>query len=166
MVEGQARHVQPAMMILWTNGPLIKRYAWLGLDEDLWKGNRSSVAGMNRLTGSRPAWWYELCVVVHFCHGGTISIMVERFVTFRTDAKGRTVIPAMLREQAGIREGGDVLVGYIEEGRLVIETRAAVRRRLRSQAAATGASGVVDRLLADRRTDREREEHDRPGRRG
>ena len=46
MVEGQARHVQPAMMILWTNGPLIKRYAWLGLDEDLWKGNRSSVAGM------------------------------------------------------------------------------------------------------------------------
>jgi AbrB family looped-hinge helix DNA binding protein len=90
--------------------------------------------------------------------------MVEPFLVFKTDAKGRTVIPAALREQAGIREGGDVLVGYVEEGRLVIETRAAIRRRIRAQAAATGASGVVDRLLTDRRTDRKREERDRPGR--
>jgi AbrB family looped-hinge helix DNA binding protein len=93
-----------------------------------------------------------------------MPLIVESFLVFKTDAKGRTVIPAALREQAGIREGGDVLVGYVEEGRLVIETRAAIRRRIRAQAAATGASGVVDRLLADRRTDLEREEQDRPGR--
>jgi AbrB family looped-hinge helix DNA binding protein len=92
--------------------------------------------------------------------------MAERFVTFKTDAKGRTVIPAMLREQIGIREGGDTLVGYVEDGRLVIETRTAIRRRVRSEAAATGVSGVVDRLLADRRADREQEERDRPGREG
>jgi len=41
---------------------------------------------------------------------------VDRFLTFRSDAKGRTVIPAALREQAGIRQGGDVLVGDIEDG--------------------------------------------------
>jgi bifunctional DNA-binding transcriptional regulator/antitoxin component of YhaV-PrlF toxin-antitoxin module len=98
-------------------------------------------------------WWYHVQ-------------MVEHFVTFKTDAKGRTVIPATLREQAGIREGGDTLVGYVEEGRLVIETRTAVRRRVRAQAAATAAKGVVDRLLADRRADREREERDRSGRGG
>jgi AbrB family looped-hinge helix DNA binding protein len=80
---------------------------------------------------------------------------VDRFLTFRTDARGRTVIPAALREQAGMREGGDVLVGYVEDGRLVIETRAAIRRRLRVQAAATGASGVVGRLLADREREKQ-----------
>lgn len=93
-----------------------------------------------------------------------MTLIVESFLTFKTDAKGRTVIPAALREQAGIREGGDVLVGYVEEGRLMIETRAAIRRRLRDQAAATGASGVVDRLLADRRADLERELQDPPSR--
>jgi len=92
--------------------------------------------------------------------------MVEHFVTFKTDAKGRTVIPAPLREQAGIQEGGDTLVGYVEDGRLVIETRAAIRRRIRAEAAATGAKGVVDRLLADRRVDQELEERDRSGRGG
>jgi AbrB family looped-hinge helix DNA binding protein len=104
-------------------------------------------------SGTNQGRWYFFGLVEHFC-------------TFKTDAKGRTVIPATLREQAGIREGGDTLVGYVEDGRLVIETRAAIRRRVRSQAAATGAKGVVDRLLADRRADHEREERDRSGRRG
>jgi AbrB family looped-hinge helix DNA binding protein len=108
--------------------------------------------------------WYRSDSVVCSSIGGTMVLMVESFLTFKTDAKGRTVIPAVLREQAGIREGGDVLVGYVEEGRLVIETRAAIRRRVRAQAAATGASGVVDGLFADRRADLEREERDRPGR--
>jgi bifunctional DNA-binding transcriptional regulator/antitoxin component of YhaV-PrlF toxin-antitoxin module len=85
--------------------------------------------------------------------GGIVLVMVERFLTFRTDAKGRTVIPAALRAQAGIREAGDVLVGHVEDGRLIVETRAAVRRRLRAQADASRAEGVVDRLLADRRAD-------------
>jgi AbrB family looped-hinge helix DNA binding protein len=98
-------------------------------------------------------WWYHVETVEHF-------------VTFRTDAKGRTVIPATLREQAGIREGGDTLVGYVEDGRLVIETRTAVRRRVQAQAAATGAKDVVDRLLADRRADREQEERHPSGRGG
>jgi AbrB family looped-hinge helix DNA binding protein len=90
--------------------------------------------------------------------------MGEPVFAFRTDAKGRTVIPAALRAQVGVREGGDVLVGYVEDGRLVIETRAAIKRRLRDQAAATGASGVVDGLLADRRAELEREQRGAPSR--
>jgi bifunctional DNA-binding transcriptional regulator/antitoxin component of YhaV-PrlF toxin-antitoxin module len=89
--------------------------------------------------------------------GGTLQGMTERYVTFRTDAKGRTVIPAALRAQARIRESGDVLVGHVEGERLIIETRDAIKRRLRAQAAATGATGVVDGLLVDRRADRELE---------
>jgi bifunctional DNA-binding transcriptional regulator/antitoxin component of YhaV-PrlF toxin-antitoxin module len=34
----------------------------------------------------------------------------------QTDAKRRTVIPATLREQAGIREGGDGRTGRVEKG--------------------------------------------------
>jgi AbrB family looped-hinge helix DNA binding protein len=92
--------------------------------------------------------------------------MAERYVTFRTDAKGRTVLPAALRAQAGIREGGDVLVGHVEGERLIIETRAAIKRRLQAGAAATGATGVVDGLLADRRADLESEEHAQPAAEG
>jgi AbrB family looped-hinge helix DNA binding protein len=93
---------------------------------------------------------------------GTMYGMAERYATFRTDAKGRTVIPAALRAQAGISEGGDVLVGHVEDERLIIETRATIKRRLQAQAAATEASGVVDRLLADRRADMESEKPAQP----
>ena len=86
--------------------------------------------------------------------------MSERYLTFRADAKGRTVIPAALRVQAGIREGGDGLVGHTEDGRLVVETRAAVRHRLKKQAAACRAEGAVDRLLTDRQADLALDEED------
>ena len=93
-----------------------------------------------------------------------MTVMTDRYLTFKTDAKGRTVIPAALRAEAGISEEGDVLVGHVEDGRLVVETRAAVRRRLREQAAARRTEGVVDRLLADRRADLELDEGDPPSR--
>jgi bifunctional DNA-binding transcriptional regulator/antitoxin component of YhaV-PrlF toxin-antitoxin module len=84
--------------------------------------------------------------------------MGHRYVVFRSDAKGRTVIPATLRAQAGIKEQGDTLVGYVEEGRLVIQTRATIKQRLRAQSEATGAKDVVESLLADRRADRDLED--------
>jgi bifunctional DNA-binding transcriptional regulator/antitoxin component of YhaV-PrlF toxin-antitoxin module len=96
--------------------------------------------------------------------GGGIVLLMDRYLTFRTDAKGRTVIPAALRAQAGIREDGDVLVGHVEDGRLIVETRTAVRRRLREQAAACQAEGVVDRLRADREADLELDREHRRGR--
>jgi bifunctional DNA-binding transcriptional regulator/antitoxin component of YhaV-PrlF toxin-antitoxin module len=89
-----------------------------------------------------------------------MQVVTDRYLTFKTDAKGRAVIPAALRAAAGIREEGDVLVGYVEDGRLVVETRAAIRRRVRAQGAARRTKGVVDRLLADRRGDLELENGD------
>ena len=86
--------------------------------------------------------------------GGTVEVM-GRYVVFRSDAKGRTVIPAALRAQAGIRDEGDTLVGYVEDGRLVIQTRETIKRRIQERAAATGAKDVVERLFADRRRDQE-----------
>jgi AbrB family looped-hinge helix DNA binding protein len=88
--------------------------------------------------------------------------MTDRYLTLRTDGKGRMVIPAALRAQAGIREDGDLLVGHVEDGRLILETRTAVKRRLREHAAACRADGVVDRLLADRATDLELDEENPP----
>jgi bifunctional DNA-binding transcriptional regulator/antitoxin component of YhaV-PrlF toxin-antitoxin module len=90
--------------------------------------------------------------------GGTVDGMGQRYVVFRSDAKGRTVIPAALRAQAGIRDEGDTLVGYVEDGRLVIQTRETIKRRLQERAAATGAKDVVEQLFADRRRDREIED--------
>ena len=98
--------------------------------------------------------------------GGTLPDMTERYVTFRTDAKGRTVIPAALRARVGIRESGDVLVGHVEGERLIIETRDAIKRRLQAEATATGATGVVDGLLADRRDDPELETPAQPAAEG
>jgi bifunctional DNA-binding transcriptional regulator/antitoxin component of YhaV-PrlF toxin-antitoxin module len=94
--------------------------------------------------------------------GSIVQVMADPYLTFKTDAKGRTVIPAPLRALAGISERGDVLVGHVEDGRLIVETRAAVRRRLRDQAAACRAEGVVEELLADRRADLELEESAAP----
>lgn len=87
-----------------------------------------------------------------------LLLMGERYVRFKSDAKGRTVIPAALRAQAGISERGDELVGHVEDGRLIIETRAAIKRRLQAQATACRAEGVVDGLLAGRAADLELEE--------
>ena len=91
--------------------------------------------------------------------------MGGRHVVFRSDAKGRTVIPAALRAEAGISEEGDTLVGYVEDGRLVIEPRAAVKQRLRARAEASRRDGVVERLLADRRADLDLEDQARSDRR-
>lgn len=76
----------------------------------------------------------------------------------RIGAKGRTVIPAALR--AEVRIGiGDELVAHAENGRIVLETREAIKARLRSLAAAAKSNGrAVDRLLADRAADLELEE--------
>jgi bifunctional DNA-binding transcriptional regulator/antitoxin component of YhaV-PrlF toxin-antitoxin module len=76
----------------------------------------------------------------------------------RIGAKGRTVLPAALR--AEVRIGvGDELVAHAEDGRIVLETREAIKSRLRSLAAAAKSNGrAVDRLLADRAADLELEE--------
>jgi AbrB family looped-hinge helix DNA binding protein len=71
--------------------------------------------------------------------------------------QGRIVIPVAVRQTLGI-EPGDTLVARVEDGRLVLETRARLLARFsarfagaRVQPAGGGAGSVVDELIAERR---------------
>ncbi len=69
-------------------------------------------------------------------------------------------IPAQVRRAVGI-DVGMPLVIYVEDGRIVIETREQLAHRIRRDVAAawTGAGSVVDELIADRRAEAAREDH-------
>ncbi len=80
----------------------------------------------------------------------------------RIGGKGRVVLPVALRAEAHLEEG-DELIAYVEGGRITMETRDDVRRRLRALAAEARTRGdVVEGLLADRRADLALED-ERPG---
>jgi AbrB family looped-hinge helix DNA binding protein len=73
----------------------------------------------------------------------------------RVGEKGRTVLPAELRDRANIREG-DTLLARLEGGYVILESRAGIRARIRAAAAeASTDGGVVDRFLQDRRREAE-----------
>ncbi len=73
--------------------------------------------------------------------------------------QGRVTIPAQVRRAAGI-DAGVPLVVYVEDGRIVIETREQLADRLRRDVAVawTGAGSVVDELIAERRAEAARED--------
>jgi AbrB family looped-hinge helix DNA binding protein len=73
--------------------------------------------------------------------------------------QGRVTIPAQVRRAAGI-ETGVPLVVYVEDGRIVIETREQLADRIRRDVAAAwvGEGSVVDELIADRRAEAARED--------
>lgn len=80
-------------------------------------------------------------------------------------ADGRVTIPAQLRHAAGI-EPGSHLVAYVERGRVVLEDRAHLLRRVQDEAiAAARAAGhtgsAVDSLISDRRAEAAREDASR-----
>jgi AbrB family looped-hinge helix DNA binding protein len=72
--------------------------------------------------------------------------------------QGRVTIPAQIRRQAGI-EAGVPLVVYVEDGRVVIETREQLAHRTRRDVAAAwiGEESVVEELIAERRAEAARE---------
>lgn len=71
------------------------------------------------------------------------------------------VIPADMRRVLGL-EPGAVLVGHVEDGRLILERRDAVLRRLQSCFAAAVPRDISlgDELVADRRDAARREAED------
>jgi AbrB family looped-hinge helix DNA binding protein len=73
--------------------------------------------------------------------------------------QGRVTIPAQIRREAGI-EAGTPLVVYVEDGRVVIETREQLGQRIRREIAESwsGEGSVVDELIADRRAEAARED--------
>ncbi|MGH3978196.1 MAG: AbrB/MazE/SpoVT family DNA-binding domain-containing protein [Pseudonocardiaceae bacterium] len=73
--------------------------------------------------------------------------------------QGRMTIPAQIRREAGI-DAGTPLVVYVEDGRVVIETREQLAQRTRRDITASwsGESSVVDELIAERRIEAARED--------
>ncbi len=73
--------------------------------------------------------------------------------TVNVNGQGRLVIPAEMRRELGI-EPGVSLVAYVERGRLVVEDRKHLIKRLQDEVAqhtAPGTPSMVDHLIAERR---------------
>lgn len=71
--------------------------------------------------------------------------------------QGRLVIPAALRRLLGFEEG-DTLVARSEEGRLILEKRETIKRRLKARfSQLPKGTSLADELIADRREEAKRE---------
>jgi AbrB family looped-hinge helix DNA binding protein len=69
----------------------------------------------------------------------------------RVGRQGRIVIPAPLREEMGL-SSGEELIGRVKDGRLVLERREDVVRRLRSRFNRVPAERVLsEELISERR---------------
>lgn len=99
-----------------------------------------------------------LLVLVALPHqGGTIlSAMNCQHASLVVGKKGRVVIPASVRKEAGISEGSELTVRLGDHGQVVLESKEAIKKRIRARSANASIrpdSSVVDELLAERRTD-------------
>ncbi len=79
-------------------------------------------------------------------------------VSVRFGAQGRLVVPVPLREALGFKLG-DPLVVRVQEGRLVVESRESVVRRMQERFGVPGRS-LVDELIAERRREARSEEEE------
>ena len=74
----------------------------------------------------------------------------------RLGAQGRTVIPAEFRRALGLHDG-DELIAWIEDGRLIVRSRAAIASETRGLYRQMPEDMVAD-LIAERRAEARREE--------
>ena len=80
-------------------------------------------------------------------------------IRVRIGPQGRIVIPAPLREQLGLN-AGEELIARVEDGRLVLERREEVVRRLRTSFANVAPGRVLsEELIAERREEANLEAH-------
>ena len=70
----------------------------------------------------------------------------------RVGSQGRLVLPRALREQLGAEEG-TVYQALVEDGRLILETRDALLRRMQGEVvdALDEPRSLTDELIAERR---------------
>ena len=72
--------------------------------------------------------------------------------------QGRLVVPAELRRELGLVPG-DTLIATVEDGRLVLQKRETVLRRLRQRFAHIPAGvSLADELISERRAEARRED--------
>lgn len=76
----------------------------------------------------------------------------------RVGSQGRIVLPRALREQLGAEEG-TTYQARVEDGRLILETRASLLGRMQQEMAEASGRGrsLVDELIAERRAEAGRE---------
>lgn len=80
--------------------------------------------------------------------------MVERSAEVRVGSQGRIVLPLDLRRQLGAEEGAVYTAHVDEEGRLILETRESLLRRMQEEArAAAGDRSPLQELLDGRRAE-------------
>jgi AbrB family looped-hinge helix DNA binding protein len=78
--------------------------------------------------------------------------------TLSVNEQGRVTIPRPIRQELGFEPGTSV-VAYVDEGRLVLESREHLAARIQREAAETRRhdGSVVDELLSERRAEAARE---------
>lgn len=118
------------------------------------------------LVATRPMLGLPGCMVPPFSdvwhqetQGGKVPA-VGAPVEVHVGGKGRIVIPASVRTAAEVSEGEVLFVRADAPGRVVLETREAIKARLQHAAAlakGTSVQSVVESLLQDRRADAELE---------
>lgn len=64
--------------------------------------------------------------------------------------QGRIVIPSTLRRQLAI-EPGSQLIAWVEDGRLIMETKQALWQSVRQACGSAGTDSVTDELIQERR---------------
>ena len=77
------------------------------------------------------------------------------YKNIKVDLQGRALIPKTIRDALSITSG-DELVGRLEGGRLVLESRRSLLERLQARYAEVEGS-LADELIAERREEAERE---------
>ena len=85
--------------------------------------------------------------------------MVEssKYIEVHLGRQGRLVIPAALQRVLGFEEG-DTLVARLEEGRLILEKREAIKQRLKARfSQLPKRTSLADELIAERREEAKRE---------
>lgn len=79
----------------------------------------------------------------------------QQIQVIKFDAQGRALIPKKLRDVLGLSSDNEV-VGWLDEGRLVLEPRQALLERLQNRYADLEVS-LADELIEERREEARRE---------
>lgn len=74
----------------------------------------------------------------------------------KVDTQGRALLPKHVREELGVKGGGEVVLSRDENGRLYIESKQQVLKRLQARFAHIDVS-LADELIQDRRAEAARE---------
>ena len=80
---------------------------------------------------------------------------ITECTNIRFDAQGRALIPKPLRDAMGVANGDEV-VGWLEHGRLVLESRAALLARVQARYEDVEGS-LSNELIVERREEAARE---------